>query len=78
LLDALHLMPAGLLVTWPAPVPVSETLSVKLIPLKFAVTLWAAFMFTMQEPVPLQAPPQPAKVEVPLGVAVSVTWVPCA
>jgi hypothetical protein len=39
LLDALHLMPAGLLVTWPAPIPVSETLKVKLIPLKFALTL---------------------------------------
>jgi hypothetical protein len=60
-----QLMPAGLLVTCPVPVPVSETLSVKPIPLKFAVTLWAAFMVTMQEPVPLHAPPQPAKVEVP-------------
>jgi hypothetical protein len=78
LLDALHLMPAGLLTTWPVPVPVSDTFNVKLIPLKFAVTLWAAFMFTTQEPVPLHAPPQPAKVDVALGVAVSVTWVPCA
>jgi hypothetical protein len=78
LLDALQLIPAGLLVTWPAPVPVSETLNVKLIPLKFAVTLWAAFMFATQEPVPLHAPLQPAKVEVPSGVAVSVTWIPCA
>src|SRR5439155_4094658 len=44
--------------------------------LKVAVTDWFAFIVTVQVPVPLQAPDQPAK-KVPLpGVAVSLTLVP--
>src|SRR5688572_7570825 len=36
----------------------------------------AEVMVTMQAPVPPHAPPQPAKVEPPAGVGVSVTTVP--
>ena len=45
--------------------------------MKVAVTLCAAFIVTVQEPVPEHPPPvQPVKVEPPEGVAVSVTLVP--
>src|SRR5258708_9206868 len=44
--------------------------------LKVAVTVCVAFMVTEQVSVPEHAPPQPAKVEPPAGVAVSVTTVP--
>jgi len=40
---------------------------------KFAVTEVAAFMVILQAPVPEQAPLQPVKFELELGVAVSVT-----
>ena len=46
--------------------------------LKFALTEAAAFMVTLQAPVPLHAPPQPAKVEPELGVADKFTTVPLA
>ena len=42
-----------------------------------AVTFWAALIVSVQFPVPLQPPPlQPAKVDPPDAVAVSVTLVP--
>ena len=41
-----------------------------------AVTLAAAFMRTVQAPVPVQAPLQPAKVEPATGEAANVTEVP--
>jgi hypothetical protein len=41
-----------------------------------AKTFWAEFIVTMQAPVPLHAPLQPANVEVPSEVAASVTDVP--
>ena len=44
--------------------------------MKVAVTLWSEFIVTLQVPVPLQAPPQPWKIEPFAGLAVSVTWVP--
>jgi hypothetical protein len=41
-----------------------------------ADTLSAAFIVTLQAPVPLHAPPQPAKRNPRSGAALSVTWVP--
>ncbi len=73
-----HSMPAGLLVTVPVPPPVLVTVKVAVAggASKVAVTVWLPFIVTTQAPVPLQAPPQPANVEPPVGVAVSVTVVP--
>jgi hypothetical protein len=76
LLVALHLMPAVLLVTWPAPMPASATVRVAGNAVKLADTPSAACIVTMQVPVPLHAPPHPAKVEPPAGAAVNITCVP--
>ncbi|MBK7001894.1 MAG: hypothetical protein IPH35_18575 [Rhodoferax sp.] len=43
-----------------------------------AITLLAAVILTVQVPVPLHAPPQPAKLLPAAGVAASVTLVPLA
>src|SRR5213592_1808343 len=72
-----QVMPAGLLVTVPAPVPALETVSVKVCRVKVAVTMVAALRVTVQAPGPEQPPPlQPLKVEPAAGAAVSVTAVP--
>src|SRR5439155_443613 len=72
-----QVMPAGLLVTVPAPVPALETVSVKVCRVKVAVTVVAAEMGTVEVAVPAQPPPlQPLKVEPVVGTAVSVTAVP--
>jgi len=68
-------MPAGLLVTIPAPVPLGVTVRTK-VGVKIAVTVVAAETVTVQGPVPLHAPLQPVKTESLLGVAVSVTTAP--
>ena len=68
-------IPAGALVTVPAPVPTLETVSVKT-GVKVAVTDVAAVRVTVQGPVPVQAPLQPVKTDPADGVAVSVTTVP--
>src|SRR6058998_602398 len=74
-----QVMPAGLLVTVPAPVPALETVSVKVCRVKVAVTVVAALRVTVQAPGPEQPPPlQPLKVEPAAGAAVSVTAVPLA
>ncbi len=44
--------------------------------MKVADTLFAALMVTMQLPVPLQAPPQPVKVQPLAGASLSVTCAP--
>jgi hypothetical protein len=67
-------MPAGTLVTVPAPTFVTE--SVTGMRVKVAVTELAVLTVTVQDPVPLQRPLQPANVEPAVGVAVRVSWVP--
>ena len=68
-------MPAGVLVTIPAPVPALETVSAKT-GVNVAVTVVAAVRVTVQGPMPVQVPLQPVKTEPGAGVAVSVTSVP--
>src|ERR1041385_5439082 len=71
-------IPAGELATVPVPVPVLATVRVKGpgFAVKFALTDFAASMVTLQAPVPLQAPLQPANVEPESGVAVKFTTAP--
>ncbi len=71
-----QLMPAGLPLTVPEPVPPFVTDNVTGTRLKVAVTDVAALTVTAQVPVPEQAPLQPAKEEPAAGVAVSVMAVP--
>src|SRR6185369_4402700 len=76
--SALHvapqLMPAGLLVTVPVPVPILVTVC----RMNVAVTDLAASTVTTQGPVPAQAPLQPVNWERGLALGVNVTWVPRA
>ena len=72
-----QVIPAGLEVTEPVPVPAFETVSEKVCRVNCADTEVAAVTDTTQVPVPEQPPPdQPVKVEPVVGVAVSVTDVP--
>jgi len=74
-----QLMPVGLEVTVPVPVPARVTASAKLEELlNVAVTARAAVIETVQVLVPVHAPLQPAKVEPLLAAAVSVTDAPLA
>jgi phage tail protein X len=73
-----QLMPAGALVTVPDPAPARLTVRAKDCKANVAVTELAAFIVTVQAPVPVQAPLQPVKVAPAAGVAVSVTAVPAA
>ena len=70
-----QLIPAGLLVTVPAPAPwgisVSENCG-----LKFAVTFWAELIVTLQAPVPVHAPLQPVKTDPAAGDSARLTTVP--
>ena len=69
-------MPAGALETVPEPAPLRLTVSVTGISVNVAVTVVPALTVTVQSPVPVQAPLQPANVEPAAGVAVSVNAVP--
>src|SRR6059036_3013359 len=72
-------IPAGLLATVPAPAPALVSVRVKDCTANVAVTEVAAFVVTVQVPVPEQPLPlQPVKVELASGVAVKVTAVPLA
>ena len=69
-----QLMPAGVLVTVPPPVPPLVTVSMSVPSVKVAVHVRSAVMATV--PVVQPVPVQPAKVEPVAGVAVSATLVP--
>ena len=69
-----QLMPAGVLVTAPPPLPAVVTVSVNC-RMKVAVTDCAADIGTLHAPVPVHAPLQPENRDVASGVAVSVTTV---
>jgi len=74
-----HLIPGGLVVTVPMPVPDKVTVNLNLgsaVFLKVAETEALAFNVTAHEPVPLHAPPHPVKLELVAGLAVKVTWLP--
>jgi len=71
-------MPLGDEVTVPAPVPALVTFSAWVVVAKVAVTFRSAVMVTVQAPVPLQAPPQPVKVDPAGGVAARPTVAPAA
>src|SRR5262249_53675892 len=74
-----HTIPTGLLVTVPTPAPAGVTVRVNVFggAVKFAVTVWSAFITTVHEPVPLQPPPlQPVNAEPPVGTAVRATVLP--
>ncbi len=74
-----QLIPPGLLVTEPAPVPVVITVKAYCVggagP-KFATTFWAEVMVTLHAPVPEHAPPHPVKTAPVAGVAASSISVP--
>jgi len=72
-----QLMPDGLLVTLPVPLPPRATVRTAEL-LKLAMTEVFCVTVTLQTPVPLQPPDHPANEEFPAGDAVSVTWVPLA
>ena len=76
---ALHvgpqLMPEGLLITVPCPVPFSAKLNDGNT-LKVAVADVLSDKVIAQAPSPLHAPPHPVNTELPVGDAVSATFVP--
>ena len=72
-----QLIPAGLLVTVPSPVPVFTTVRLySPSQLNVAVTDLPLSIVTTQSPVPEHAPDQPAKADPDERVAVNVTDVP--
>lgn len=73
-----HLIPAGVLRTVPVPAVTTVSVNGPLPPVvsNVAVTERATVIDTTHEPVPVQVPDQPAKVEPATGVAVKVTDVP--
>jgi hypothetical protein len=71
-----QLTPAGTLITVPAPLPAKLTVTVLVFAVNVAVTLTDALPPSVQLPVPVQPPLQPANVDPLAGVAVKVTDVP--
>jgi hypothetical protein len=71
-------IPEGVLVSAPVPVPLLDTVRIKVpaFAVKVALTDFSASMVTLHAPVPLQAPLQPAKVEPESGAAVKLTTAP--
>jgi hypothetical protein len=70
-----QLIPAGLLVTTPVPLPAVVTVSDSLVALNVALTFSAAAMVRVQAAVPEHAPLHPEKTELLPAVAVSVIFV---
>ena len=71
-----QLIPAGVEVTAPAPVPASATVSAYWLRVNVAVTLRAWFIGTEHAPLPEHAPAQLVNVEPVAALAVSTTVVP--
>jgi hypothetical protein len=72
-----QVIPDGLLLTVPLPLPARVTVNVATVRLNVAVTDVFADSFTVQGPVPLHVPPDhPPNTELVPAVAVSVTVVP--
>ena len=69
-------IPVGEEVSVPLPLPAFVTVRPKVLRSKVADTDWATSIVTVQVPVPVHAPLQPAKTESAAGVAVRVTKVP--
>jgi hypothetical protein len=71
-----QLMPVGTEVTVPVPLPAGTMVRPTMLSTNVAVMVRAPCIVVTQVPVPEQPPPvQPAKFELPDGVAVSVTAV---
>lgn len=70
------LEPDGKPLTVIASVPICGGGGGDVVVLKVAVTFCAVFIVTLHAPVPLHAPPQPAKLEPEAGVAVRLTIAP--
>jgi hypothetical protein len=74
-----QLIPVGVLVTVPPPVPASETVNAKLLAVKFAVTASFAVSVIVHGAMPSHpAPLHPVNVELEVAAAVRVTFVPLA
>jgi hypothetical protein len=71
-------MPEGEEVMVPVPPPAAVTVTMRPPSVKVAVTLAIEFMVRTQDPVPVQGPDQPAKVDPALAAAFRVTTVPAA
>lgn len=71
-------MPAGLLVTTPLPDAGLLTERALGFNVKLAITVFGPSIVTVQDPVPVQAPSHPIKVESPSAAAVRVTMLSVA